>query len=167
MPPKHHKQNQPLTDLFAAVPDRAFRDPRLSKAACAVIGNLNSWWRTTRSAYPSIQTLANDTGFSRSTIIRAVQKLKETGWITQKLAHDHNGLITGAQYFPGPNFTQFPVVASTLPRSADATQRDQGGKNETTNLNDLHHSDRWTHHDGSPKSGPPNHMTRKTRIRDG
>src|SRR5512135_3793497 len=67
---------------FCRMPDAIRNDPTLSPKAKIVYEQLLAhMWFSTDRCYPSQQTLADETGYSRRTVIRACKELYERGYI--------------------------------------------------------------------------------------
>ena len=67
---------------FCRMPDAARNDPTLSPKAKIIYEQLLAhMWFSTDRCYPSQQTLADETGYSRRTVIRACKELYERGYI--------------------------------------------------------------------------------------
>jgi DNA-binding transcriptional regulator YhcF (GntR family) len=70
------------TGGFCRMPDAVRNDPNLSPKAKIVYEQLLAhMWFSTDRCYPSQQTLADETGYSRRTVIRACKELYERGYI--------------------------------------------------------------------------------------
>ncbi len=60
--------------------------------------------------WTSFSSLARDSGLGRSTAVRAVDELKEAGWIEQvegpSLSNSYQLLLPGCPFLKAPNYTQ-------------------------------------------------------------
>jgi DNA-binding transcriptional regulator YhcF (GntR family) len=104
---------------FCRMPDAVRNDPTLSPKAKIVYEQLLAhMWFSTDRCYPSQQTLADETGYSRRTVIRACKELYERGYIEKwRRGQGHSNY-----YFINP---------LTFPRSFRRTTRERA---ETTIL---------------------------------
>ncbi len=105
---------------FCRMPDAVRNDCTLSPKAKIVYEQLLAhMWFSTDRCYPSQQTLADETGYSRRTVIRACKELYERGYIEKwRRGQGHTNY-----YFINP---------LTFPRSFRRTTRERA---ETTILN--------------------------------
>jgi len=80
-------------DYFMKVDRRIARDRQFlkptEKAVYYTISSYAHW--TTKEAFPSVDTIARDTGVSRQTAHRAIRKLKEHGLIDVKNRYYEGG----------------------------------------------------------------------------
>lgn len=79
----------------------ASKNPGLSRGERTILKELaNRYNQKERKAWPSIQRLANDTGYSRSSVCRILKSLEEKGLIVRVHAIDeYHGGFTSNRYF--------------------------------------------------------------------
>jgi hypothetical protein len=114
---------------FCRMPDIVRNDRNLSPKAKIIYEQLLAhMWFSTDRCYPSQQTLADETGYSRRTVIRACKELYERGYIEKwRRGQGHSNY-----YFINP---------LTFPRSFRRTTREQ----PETMLVDVHAPERQEH----------------------
>ena len=122
------------TGGFCQMPDAVRNDRTLSHKARTVYEQLLAhMWFSTDRCYPSQQTLADETGYSRRTVIRACKELYERGYIEKwRRGQGHSNY-----YFINP---------LTFPRSFRRTSRERA----ETMILDVHAPERREHCTSSP-----------------
>src|SRR5512135_1911614 len=122
------------TGGFCRMPDAVRNDPTLSPKAKIVYEQLLAhMWFSTDRCYPSQQTLADETGYSRRTVIRACKELYERGYIEKwRRGQGHSNY-----YFINP---------LSFPRSFRRTSREQ----PATMILDVHAPERQENCTSSP-----------------
>lgn len=105
---------------YALLPYRIFRDyNELTPAAFVVCLYIHLAAGATRRAFPSIQKIAAVVGISRSTVCRAIAKIKALPMFVVQLCKKKSGAMTSSSYFLASVCSnQDAVVAEQQPLSA-------------------------------------------------
>lgn len=110
---------------FSTIPARALFDPNLDNAALRVLGILGCYSDRFGWCFPSLATLAKETGVSRQAISKQIGILVALGYLKSQTRHRQDGGRTSNRYqviFDSPEPPDDSQVAPPQPLEVDRSQ---------------------------------------------